>query len=410
MPDTPRRTSVRAANAAAVLAVIRRDGPLSRAAIGERTGLSMPTVSRQVGVLIELGLLREFPELVPVGAIGRPRVPIHLDDTTYAACGVHIGVSTITYGLADLRGTLLDSEEIPTPPGGPEDVFAHIAGKVRAFLRRWPRRRVVGIGLASGGLVDAERGLLDHDRLGWHRVPAADLLRRATGYPVHLDGHVAAMANAELLFGWGPRVSSLLYFYAREVVGIALSVDGVLHRGPGGGGSIAHLPIGGEVRCPCGATGCLEATVADRTVADKAFAAGVVDEPDIRLVRAAATAGDPTATALLAERAAALGRAVGLLRDALNPDRVVLGGQAITDPAERLPDLLHAFATTTTLPGTDIVSVTRFGPTLQATAACTGLLNRLFDHPLDLLDQAPRPDQVTGAPPAPRTADPVGAP
>ncbi|RLK54884.1 ROK family transcriptional regulator [Actinokineospora cianjurensis] len=399
MPDSPRRPSVRAANAAAVLAVIRREGPLSRAAIGEHTGLSMPTVSRQVGVLIELGLLREFPELVPVGAIGRPRVPIHLDDTTFAACGVHIGVSTTTYGLADLRGTLLDSEEIPTPQGSAEDALAHIAGKVRAFLRRRPRRRVVGIGLASGGLVDTERGVLDHDRLGWHRVPAADLLRRATGYPVHLDGHVTAMANAELLFGWGPRVSSLLYFYAREVVGIALSVDGVLHRGPGGGGSIAHLPIGGDTRCPCGATGCLEATVADRTVADRAVAAGVVPEPDIRLVRATATAGDPTANALLADRAAALGRAVGLLRDALNPDRVVLGGQAITDPAERLPDLLRAFATTTTLPGTDIVSVTRFGPTLQATAACTGLLNRLFDHPLDLLDQAPAADR-----------SPVGAP
>ncbi|GAA3861650.1 ROK family transcriptional regulator [Saccharothrix violaceirubra] len=391
MTETPRavvRPGVRAVNAAAVLAVIRREGPLSRAAIGEHTGLSMPTVSRKVSALMDLGLLREFPDLVPTGAIGRPRVPIDLDDTVFAACGVHIGVSTTTYGLSDLRGRLLDSDEIPTPGGGAEDALAHIAGKVRAFLRRWPRRTVVGIGLASGGLVDSAAGLLDHDRLGWHRVPAVDLLHRATGLPVHLDGHVPAMANAELLFGWGPRVSGLLYFYAREVVGVALAVDGVLHRGPGGGGSIAHLPIGGDTRCPCGATGCLEATVADRTVADAAVLAGVVAEPDIRLVRAAARAGDPVAGRLLADRAAALGRAVGLLRDAFNPDRVVLGGQAITDPDERLPDLMRAFATTTTLPGTDIVSVTRFGSDLQATAACTGLLTRLFDHPLDLLDDA----------------------
>ncbi|MEU4804168.1 ROK family transcriptional regulator [Actinosynnema sp. NPDC023587] len=389
MIETPRaRPGVRAANAAAVLAVIRREGPLSRAAIGQHTGLSMPTVSRQVAALMDVGLLREFPDLVPAGAIGRPRVPIALDETVFAACGVHIGVSTTTYGLADLHGTLLDSEEIPTPGGSAEDALAHIAGKVRAFLRRRAGRTVVGIGLASGGLVDAARGLLDHERLGWHRVPAAELLHRATGLPVHLDGHVAAMANAELLFGWGPRVSSLLYFYAREVVGIAFAVDGALHRGPGGGGSIAHLPIGGDARCPCGATGCLEATVADRTVAERAVRAGVVAEPDIRLVRSAARRGDGTAGRLLVERATALGRAVGLLRDAFNPDRVVLGGQAITDPAERLPDLLRAFADTTTLPGADIVSVTRLGPALQATAACTGLLNRLFDHPLDLLDDA----------------------
>ncbi|MEU7527688.1 ROK family transcriptional regulator [Saccharothrix sp. NPDC042600] len=382
------RTGVRAANAAAVLAVIRREGPLSRAAIGEHTGLSLPTVSRQVAALIDLGLLREAPGLVPSGAIGRPRTPISLDDTVFAACGVHIGVSTTTYGLADLTGALLGADTIPTPSGGAEDALAHVAGKVRAFLRKWPRRTVLGVGLASGGLVDAHRGLLDHDRLGWHRVPAADLLHRATGLPVHLDGHVAAMANAELLFGWGPRAPSMLYFYAREVVGVALAVDGRLHRGPGGGGSIAHLPIGGTTRCPCGATGCLEATVADRTVAEAAVRAGVAPEADIRLVRAAATAGDATAVRLLTDRATALGRAVGLLRDAVNPDRVVLGGQAITDPAERLPDLLRAFAATTTLPGTDIVSVTRLGSSLQATAACTGLLNRLFDRPLDFLDQA----------------------
>ncbi|MBM7814346.1 ROK family transcriptional regulator [Saccharothrix algeriensis] len=390
MTEIPRavRPSVRAANAAAVLAVIRREGPLSRAAIGRRTGLSLPTVSRQVGALVDLGLLREDPDLAPAGAIGRPRVPITLDETVFAACGVHIGVSTTTYGLADLRGTLLGAEEVPTPGGGAEDALAHVAGRVRAFLRRWPRRAVVGIGLACGGLVDPVRGLLDHDRLGWHRVPAADLLRRATGLPVRLDDHVAAMANAELLFGRGPRVSSLLYFYAREVVGVALAVDGALHRGPVGGGSVAHLPVGGDARCPCGATGCLEATVADRAVAETAVHAGVVAEPDIRLVRAAARAGDPGAGRLLADRAAALGRAVGLLRDAFNPDRVVLGGQAVTDPAERLPDLLRAYADTTRLPGADIVSVTRLGPDLQATAACTGLLNRLFDHPLDLLDDA----------------------
>ncbi|MBW4722002.1 ROK family transcriptional regulator [Saccharothrix obliqua] len=384
MPESPRaRTGVRAANAAAVLAVVRREGPLSRAAIGEHTGLSMPTVSRQVAALTDLGLLREYPDLAPAGAIGRPRVPIALDERVFAACGVHIGVSTTTYGLSDLRGTLLDAEEVPTPGGSAEDALAHIASRVRAFLRRWPRRAVVGIGLASGGLVDSARGLLDHERLGWRRVPAADLLHRATGLPVHLDGHVAAMANAELLFG--ERVSSLLYFYAREVVGVALAVDGALHRGPGGGGSIAHLPVGGDARCRCGATGCLEAAVADRAVAERAVRAGVVAEPDIRLVRAAARAGDPVAGRLLTDRATALGRAVALLRDAFNPDRVVLGGQAITDPDERLPDLLRAFADTTRLPGADIVSVTALGPSPQATAACTGLLNRLFEHPLDMV-------------------------
>ncbi|WP_035279965.1 ROK family transcriptional regulator [Actinokineospora spheciospongiae] len=376
----------RNATAAGVLAVIRRAGPLSRAAIGERTGLSLPTVSRSVSALIGVGLVREHPELVPVGSIGRPRVPLHLDDGVFAVGGVHIGVSTTTYGLADLRGAIIASQELPTPSGDAEDALAHIAGKLRAFLRRFPRRVVLGVGLASGGQVDTERGLLDHERLGWRSVPAAEALRRATGLPVLLEGHVAAMASAELVFGRGASAPSLLYFYAREVVGIALVVEGRLHRGPWGGSTIAHLPVGGSAECPCGALGCLEAEVCDRTVAERAAAAGVVDEADIRLVRAAAAGGDSRAVGLLTDRAHTIGRAAAILRDVLNPHAVVLGGQAVTEDPDRLPDLLRSFRDTTTLPGpADLVSVTPFGPAVQAVAACTGLLTRVFENPFDFV-------------------------
>ncbi|GAA3812490.1 ROK family transcriptional regulator [Amycolatopsis tucumanensis] len=343
-------------NAAAVLGAIRREGPLSRAAIAELTSLSMPTVSRQVTALAEARLVRDAPDLARAGAVGRPRVPVDIDDSVLAACGVHIGVRTTTFGIVDLRGRLVGSEKIPTPRGSAEDGLAFLAAKVRAFLRRWRERRVVGLGLATGGQVDIARGLITHDRLGWHRAPAQAVLARGTGLPVHVDGHVPAMAHAELLFGEGKQYPSLLYFYARQVVGAALVVNGVLHRGPGQAGSVAHLPVGGDVRCACGRTGCLEATVNDQT--DRGA---------------------------LAERAATMGRAVAILRDVVNPDQVVLGGQNITDAPEHLATLLHAFAATTALPGTDLVTVTRFGPDVQAVAACTGVLADIFADPTPLM-------------------------
>ncbi|WP_246257904.1 ROK family transcriptional regulator [Amycolatopsis anabasis] len=388
--------NVRESNAAAVLAAVRREGPLSRAAIAELTSLSMPTVSRQVAVLTEAELVCELPGLVHSGAIGRPRVPVDINDGVVAACGIHVGVSTTTYGLTDLRGRLLGSEKIPTPDGVAEDALACVAGKVRAFLRRWPNRRIVGVGLATGGQVDSARGLLDHDRLGWRRVAARALLERALGLPVQLDGHVPAMATAELLFGAKQQAGSMLYFYARQVVGAAFAVDGRLHRGPGGGaGTIAHLPVGGDEPCPCGRTGCLEVTVAEETVLRRAVAAGAIASPDIRLLAAAAETGVPAASAVLAERAATIGRAVATLRDVLNPDLIVLGGQAITDAPGQLDELLGGFAAATTLPGTDLVTVTRFGPDVQAIAACTGVLGQLYDHPFTLLAEADRKVAVT---------------
>jgi predicted NBD/HSP70 family sugar kinase len=340
-------------NSPAVLAVIRREGPLSRAAIAQRTSLSLPTVSRQIAALTGLGLVREVPERTRGGSLGRPRVPVDINEDVVAACGVHIGVRTVTYGLADLRGRLLASERTPTPDGTAEDAFAFIAGKVRVFLRRWPERRILGLGLASGGQVDRERGLLDHGRIGWHHAPARDLLARLVGLPVWLDSHVPAMAQAELLFGEGKQFDSMLYFYARQVVGAAIVVGGVLHRGPGRSGTVAHLPTGSAVSCPCGRTGCLEATINAQTDQGR-----------------------------FAERAETIGRAVAYLRDIVNPDQVVLGGQAITEAPEHQVALLHNFAANTALPGADVVTMTRFGPDVQAVAACTTVLGDVYANPL----------------------------
>ncbi|TCP48454.1 putative NBD/HSP70 family sugar kinase [Tamaricihabitans halophyticus] len=380
-----RADNVRESNAAAVLATIRSRGALSRAAIARATALSMPTVSRQVAALIERELLRELPDRSPNGAVGRPRVPVDINNEVVAACGVHIGVRTTTYGLADLRGGVLDSQTFETPGGGAEDALAQIAGRARAFLRRWPRRKIIGIGVASGGATDPTRGTLAHEGLGWREVPAQTLLERATGLPVRLDGHVPAMASAELLFGSSTGSGSMLYFYARQMVGAAFAVHGRLHRGPGRASTIAHLPVGGDVRCSCGSTGCLEANVAELAVLRKAIRAGVLTEPSIRLLREAARDGDQEAVRILSERARTLGRAVALLRDAIDPDVVVLGGQAITDAPDYLPELLDSFAAHTALPGTDLVRVTGFGPDVQAIAACTGLLTQLYEFPLSVV-------------------------
>ncbi|TDD53183.1 ROK family transcriptional regulator [Saccharopolyspora elongata] len=154
-----------------MLGAIRQAGPLSRAAIEHRIALSTPTVSRQVTTLIDLGVVREVPELTRFGAVGRPRVPVDIDETVLAACGVHVGVSTTTIGLADLRGRLLAGETIPTPVGVPEDVLDFLADRIRAFLRRRPERGVVVRPGAGRPAVGRGPTRLRLRRSSWQRSP-----------------------------------------------------------------------------------------------------------------------------------------------------------------------------------------------------------------------------------------------
>ena len=123
----------------------------------------------------------------------------------------------------------------------------------------------------------------------------------------------------------------------------------------------------------------------DRAVAERAFQQRITTghepgTPIAALYRAAAGGSEP-ARALLDERATILGRTAARLRDMVNPDRVILGGQAFTEYPDALPRVAAAFAETTTLPGKDI-RVTGFGGRVQQYAAAATALSVLYADPL----------------------------
>src|SRR5699024_5550084 len=194
-------------------------------------------------------------------------------------------------------------------------------------------------GVAIGGRVD-QRGRVQHHRLGWRDEPVGELLAARLALPVSVAPHVEAMAAAELLLsadGAEPG-GSALYFYAREVVGVSLTVSGAVHTPRTGPGSIGHLPCGPTELLDPDGTGRLEDAVGDSGLLRAARAAGLAVRSCAQL-HALARDGEPTALDLVDERARVLGRAVGLLGDVVNPDHVVLGGQAFTDYPEALGEV-----------------------------------------------------------------------
>jgi predicted NBD/HSP70 family sugar kinase len=147
-----------------------------------------------------------------------------------------------------------------------------------------------------------------------------------TGLPVHVDGHARALVNAERLFGGARGSRSVLHLFAGNVVDAAFATNDEVHHGPRSqAGAIAHLPVpGGTENCDCGRVGCLQAELSERTLCRRAQEAGIVDGVNPMHVVGAAAAGDPVAVRLLTERSRRVGRAVRLLLDVLNPERVVV--------------------------------------------------------------------------------------
>lgn len=389
---------------ASVFSAVRARGPIARDVIAQSTHLSIATVNRQVTALLDVGLLRERADLAVSGAIGRPRVPVEVNHEPFLTLGIHIGARTTSIVATDLFGRTLDVVETPTPAGSQAAALATLAASARRYLSRWHRRRALWVGVAAGGVVDGATGYLDHPRLGWRDAPVGPVLAEALGLPVSVASHVDAMAGAELLLGGrrstidsvGGQARTSLYVYARETVGYALSIEGRVHSPASGPGTIAGLPAYSEL---LGGTGQLESTVSDEAVLTAARKLRIVPadgaSSTLPAVLRAARAGNAKAVELLADRARVLGEAVALLRDLLNPDELIVGGQAFTEYPEAMPAVEAAFAQRSVLAARDI-RVTGFGNRVQEAGAGIVSLGGLYADPIGAMRRAQSRRGVAG--------------
>jgi predicted NBD/HSP70 family sugar kinase len=190
-----------------------------------------------------------------------------------------------------------------------------------------PRLRAVAVsvpGSVQGSL------LVQASHLRWRDV---DLSVLAQVGPVRLPltvGNDASLAGlAEALRGAAHGVTVALHLTVEVGVGGILVVDGRPMLGAtGAGGEFGHMPLGpAELRCPCGAYGCWDLAVDGRAMARHLGRPEPVDPRTFAdEVLLAARAGQPESSAAVLETAAALGRGIAALVNALDPAIVTLGG------------------------------------------------------------------------------------
>ncbi|MCS0634845.1 ROK family protein [Streptomyces sp. LP05-1] len=391
-PAGPRMTGDgrRDANAALVLRTVLDHGPVTRGGVVRHSGLSAAAVSRQSAALIGTGLVRELPEPMAAGGVGRPSFPLDLHTGAVGgpvAGGVHIGVPASTFGLLDLRGRVLARRLFRHDGIGPGELPGAVGRALARFLAgATGTRPLLGVGAAVGGWVRPEDGVVvRHDALGWRNRPLGAELSRHLGVAVRLDNHARTVAQSEILFGAPSARRSLVHLFVGNVVDAAVGIAGVIHQGPGAAaGDVAHLPVPDSTApCPCGRTGCLEATASDMALGRVAVRRGIVPEPSTALLVDAAAAGDRRADRLLRERARAVGRAAALLLDVLNPELVVVTEQSSVLNADYLEEIRGAAVDLSHVcDDPERIVGPHAGPAVLPVAAGTALLNPLFKDPL----------------------------
>jgi glucokinase len=248
-----------------------------------------------------------------------------VNDDDGLALAVDVGGTTIKAELVDSAGTVVVSEQRPTPEGHrARDAVAEVG---RTLLDQRPDVPVVGAGVVVPGLVDRRAGIATYSaNIGWRDLELVRSLGAEWRLPVRIANDVAAGGIAEHRLGAGVGTPDLVFVAVGTGIAASIVSGGHLvtgHRGETA--ELGHLAVRAGVRCACGRDGCLEAIASAAAIARRYTALSgnhVIGAHDV----AARLSTDAVARRVWQDAVEALADGLGIVSLLVGPALFVMGG------------------------------------------------------------------------------------
>ena len=348
---------VKAANQSAILKTIYHCGPIRRAEIAKRLGLTLPTITTNVNSMIARGMVRETGAVPPnARAGGRKAHPVDIAPESRHFIGVEIQGERRAVCLLDYRGRALYAQEQAGEQRAYEKNMELTGELVERALSACGMElgQISGLGLCLPGLVDAQSGILEvRPSYHWTHKDLRRDMARVTGYggPVYVENNACARAYGAQLFHREDLgdAQTFAYLFINQGIACPLVLNTATDFGSVvGSGEVGHMVMfpGGEP-CSCGNRGCLEAYSSDRALLSRcreALRQGRAPvlralcgdaPPNMEQVVAAQEAGDRDVAELVERAVYVLGVAVANLNNFACPSLMLIEGKLFCRPANR---------------------------------------------------------------------------
>ncbi|WCM93766.1 ROK family transcriptional regulator [Acidovorax sp. NCPPB 2350] len=233
-----------------LLALVRREGAVSRADLVRATGLTAQSIVRLVDELSSRGLLR-LGDTLPREGRGKPSPAVELVPSHAYTIGFSITTDSVSSALVDFSGMVLGQKHEHTPALDRAGLITLMDRQIRTHLRvhKVARKKLFGVGVGiTGFFIGQNRQVNPPSPLDDLALTDLDQqLSQALALPIWLENDGTAAAVGESLLGVGRWASSFVYLYFSLGLGGGIVVGGRSMRGAyGNAGEVAGmLPASG---------------------------------------------------------------------------------------------------------------------------------------------------------------------
>ena len=325
VPGTP--AWLRETNDRTALSLLLQHGSLTRNGIGQLSGLSKPTASQIVARLETAGLIKVVGEIS--GGRGPNAIAYGVRPDRVLGVGIDVTESAIRSTVVDAQGNEYPVVETQIRGDSERSAFAdlHTAIEAACLASATSASTVCLVCVGVPGSVDPRTDELSFsDALsGWPRTGVRRALEEFLGRTVHIENDVNLAAIAERSEGAGAGSSSFALLWMDDGLGLAVDLDGTVHRGnAGGAGEIGYLPVPRIATDIDPAATDLQDLIGGPTVIRIAKDHGV-EGTDARSISLALT-DHPHRGAIFAEMAPRIALGIAPVLAILDPEVVVIGG------------------------------------------------------------------------------------
>ena len=319
------------------------NGDNTLADLGKELDLSVPTVTKMVGELIEDGIVMDFGKIETPGG-RRPNI-YGLNQNSGYFIGVDICHSHVNIGITDFKGELISEElSIPFIETQPQERFQKLCEIITQFIHnsKVPKHKILSMGINISGRVNTLTGH-SYSSFYFDERPLTEMFENELNINVSIDNDSRAMTYGEYIKGCVNGEKNVLYVNVSWGLGLGIIVGGQLYYGKSGfSGEFGHIPaFGNEILCHCGKKGCLETEASGlalhRKFLEKLHSghsslltqkSGYNPNAPISLndIIEVALQEDMLAIELIEEIGNSLGKHIAGLINLFNPELVVIGG------------------------------------------------------------------------------------
>ncbi|MCO6554893.1 MAG: ROK family protein [Gilliamella sp.] len=330
-------------NYAMIYRLIVQQAPVSRIQLAEISQLAPASITKITRQLLKKKLIKEVDAQQSTG--GRPAVSIEAKFEYYQAIAVQLSRSHVTIELFDLGAKCLMSKKCSLTNFTQQQVQDYLIILIKEFIQLNSKKikHLVAISIVLPGLIDSVNGIVRYTpHIQVEEWALGEILQKEFNVSIFVGNDIQSLALAESYFGSTQHVDDSILIRVHRGVGSGVIVNQQLLTNHNQSAcEVGHIQVDtlGE-RCHCGNFGCLENRVVNKAIEYRAkqmieqgYASKLtLENCDIYHICQYANQGDELAIKLVKDAGENLGRAVAIMVNIFNPQRIVLAGELTKSP------------------------------------------------------------------------------